>query len=162
MGRSLDEIMDSVNVESTALAFAQDQGIEGMALNGPSQAFIENMFRSKVLAMRPEVNAALTNARATPVANLGGDVVTGMSERGADAVNARVFGNAAGAMTDAVSAGTAMQNEAAGAMMNVYSQIDSMALNAKLAREQIEAMKPTGLDRALQVASIGASLIGPL
>lgn len=159
--RNVNEIIDSLNVESSALNFAQESGIADLALKGPGPELAENIFRARVLSMRPQINAAVSQASAAPVTALGGSVETGMSERNEMGVHNRVFAQGAEAIQEGARISGQSQDQAAGAYMGVLGQVDNMNLQAKLQQEQIEASQPTWMDRALQLGSIAASFYSP-
>lgn len=160
--RSRDQIIDDLNIESSALDFAKDTGLDRIALRGPGPEIAENMFRSRVLAFRPQINAAITAAEHGTVSRLGGNVNSGMTERASEAVHASVFARGAEAYQQGVRVAGQMQDQAAGAYMGVLGQVDQMAHAARLQQEMIESQKRTPLGTAFDVASLVAGFTGPL
>jgi hypothetical protein len=160
--RNINQVLDSLNVESSALDFADKSGISDLALRGPGPELAENIFRARVLAMRPQINSAIAQSSSAPVRALGGSVETGMSERNEMGVHNRVFAQGAEAIQEGARVSGQAQDQAAGAYMGVLSQVDSMEMQAKLQREQIEASQPGIFDRVLQMGSLAASIYSPV
>lgn len=153
----LDEIIEGMNVHSSALDFAKKTGLDDVALRGPGPEIMENIFRARMLALRPQINAAVSRAAAAPQRNLGGDVTTGMTDKNTQQVHAGVLSEGMNATMEGARVSEQMQSQAASGYMSVLGQFDQMSQGMDIAKANLRASQPGLFDRGVQVASLAAA-----
>jgi len=126
---------NEITVDSSALRYAREAGIELTAQRGVDPATLNAMREAGYAGIRMSARDIATRAVQGTRLAFSGD--TGITQKAADAASAQIFSQAANVELGVEQYNEQQRERAVQAMLNLYSTLDQMNLQAAIANEQL-------------------------